>query len=195
MAAFVLGNGISRQRVNVDQLLSCGSVYGCNALYRTHTPTVLVATDKPIADEIQLSGYSQHNRFYTRRPLPGSGAAAITGRYRGYSSGPNAVAIAAADGHRCVYLLGFDMASTETGRFNNVYADTEFYKKSTDRPTFVGNWQRQLMTVFGDFPAVTFVRVAGATTAEVAEFSSLPNYQKIHIDDFLNRINTTPKDL
>lgn len=195
MAAFVLGNGVSRQAVDVDQLLSCGWVYGCNALYRTHTPTVLVATDQLIADEIQRSGYSQHNRFYTRRPLPESGAVAITGRYRGYSSGPNAVAIAAADGHRRVYLLGFDMAPTATGHFNNVYADTEFYKKSTDQPTFAGNWQRQLMTVFGDFPAVTFVRVAGATTADITIFDALSNYQKIHIDDFLNRINTRPKDL
>ena len=53
---FVLGNGVSRQGVNLHQLRHLGKIYGCNALYKEFTPDVLVATDKPIAEQIQNSG-------------------------------------------------------------------------------------------------------------------------------------------
>ena len=34
MAAYVLGNGVSRRDVSVERLLQLGAVYGCNAIYR-----------------------------------------------------------------------------------------------------------------------------------------------------------------
>lgn len=193
MTAFVLGNGTSRLAIDPDQLP--GLIYGCNALYRTHTPAVLVATDRLISKAIQDSGYSQHNRFYTRHAVPGSGAQLLSARYRGYSSGPNAVAIAAADGHQQIYLLGFDMAPSKSGSFNNVYADTEFYKSAAAPPTYTGNWVRQLCTIFADFPNCRFTRVAGTTTADIVEFENIVNVDALSIADFANRINTTPKDL
>jgi hypothetical protein len=67
--AFVIGNGVSRQAVNLELLCSLGKIYGCNALYRDFTPDVLVATDKPIATEIQNSGYPIKNKFYTHKNL------------------------------------------------------------------------------------------------------------------------------
>lgn len=194
MAAFALGNGVSRQNIDVNYLLTLGPVYGCNALYRTHTPTVLVSTDRPISTQIQESGYSARNRFYTRRPLPNTGAREITARYRGFSSGPIAVSIACEDLNRRVYLLGFDLGPTVVGRFNNVYAGTEFYKAPDANPTFTGNWIRQICTVARDFPGVEFIRVAGDTTADVPEFKTLPNMQSLPLADFVARINTT-KDL
>ena len=194
MAAFVLGNGVSRSSIDVDQLLKLGMVYGCNGLYRTHTPTVLVSTDRPISTVIQESGYSARNRFYTRRPIPGSGAQMVPQKYRGFSSGPIAVSIACEDLNRQIYLLGFDMGPTVVGKFNNVYAGTEFYKPADANPTFTGNWIRQLSTVIRDFPSVEFVRVAGDTTADIPDFKGLTNLQSLPIADFAARINT-PKDL
>jgi hypothetical protein len=91
--------------------------------------------------------------------------------------------------------LGFDMGPADSGGFNNVYADTEFYKKSTSTPTYTGNWIRQLCTVFDDFSATSFVRVMGKTTADVAEFSKVKNLEFSSMSDFENRINTIPKDL
>jgi hypothetical protein len=119
----------------------------------------------------------------------------LSARYRGYSSGPNAVAIAATDGNQQIYLLGFDMAPSESGGFNNMYADTEFYKPTTATPTYTGNWVRQLCTVFADYPSVQFIRVTGTTTADIAEFKNITNVESLSIADFANRINTTPKDL
>jgi hypothetical protein len=194
MTAFVLGNGVSRSSIDVDQLLKLGMVYGCNGLYRTNTPTVLVSTDRPISTAIQESGYSNKNRFYTRRPVPGSGAQMVPQKYRGFSSGPIAVSIACEDLNRRIYLLGFDMGPTVVGKFNNVYAGTEFYKPADANPTFTGNWIRQLSTVIRDFPSVEFVRVAGDTTADISEFHALVNLKNMPIADFVARINTS-KDL
>lgn len=194
MIAFVLGNGISRRTLDVNLLCSLGTVYGCNALYRDHTPHVLVATDRPIAQKIELSGYPKQHRFYTRRPMADSGALQVPERYFGFSSGPIALALAAMEGHQRIYLLGFDMGPTETGRFNNIYADTEFYKKTENGPTFTGNWVKQISAICKDNPNCCFFRVFGPTTAEIDDLSTVRNLSKLELADFVARINT-PKDL
>jgi len=194
MAAFVLGNGVSRRHIEVDTLLKLGTVYGCNALYRTHTPHVLVATDQPISTQIQESGYSAKNKFYTRRPINSLGAHRVPQSYFGFSSGPIATGIAAGDGHKTIYMLGFDMGPAANGLFNNVYADTEFYKNSLATPTFTGNWVKQLTSVTKDFPTQQFVRVCGDTTAVIPELQALTNMKSITIADFVALINT-PKNL
>jgi hypothetical protein len=188
--AFVLGNGISRQCVSLTLLQSIGPIYGCNALYRDFEPAVLVATDAPIAQLIQQSGYSVQHRFHTRKPLAELGALPVPEKYYTFSSGPIAVALAALDGHSRIFLVGFDMGPVNS-RFNNMYADTEFYKASTAPPTFTGNWQRQIRRVALDFPNQQFVRVQGPTTADAPEITHLPlaNFSHMHISKFLQRIN------
>lgn len=192
--AFVLGNGVSRLQVDLKTLENLGPIYGCNALYREFTPAVLISTDTPISQRIQQEGYSANNVLYTRKPIPGLGAKRVPQQYFGFSSGPIAVGIAAIDKHSAVYLLGFDMGPTASDRFNNVYADTEFYKKSSARPTYTGNWIRQLQRICDDFPHTNFFRVQGKTTADLVELSKIRNLCHMPMIDFLNRINNT-KDL
>jgi hypothetical protein len=163
-------------------------------LYRDFVPDVLVSTDKPISTRIQDSGYPQNNRFYTRRPAPGNGANPVPQKYYGYSSGPIAASIAALDGAVVIYLVGFDMGPTADNRFNNIYADTEFYKTSQHPPTFTGNWVKQLIQIMKDFPQTRFYRIAGPTTAEIAEFTQVKNLQHQDLAGFLDRINNQ-KDL
>lgn len=189
MAAFVLGNGISRGAVDPSDLLRHGAVYGCNALYRTHTPTVLVATDTPISTAIQDSGYARQHRFYTRRPRSDSGALPVPQQYFGFSSGPIAMALAAGDRHDPIYLLGFDLGPDQNGAFNNVYAGTEFYKAQGDRPTFAGNWVRQIARVAQDFPHHRFIRVHGDVTARVLDLDRVPNIRAMPMSEFLQSIN------
>jgi hypothetical protein len=189
MTAFVLGNGVSRLEVRTEQLMGLGAVYGCNGLYRTHAVTALVATDQHIAREIQESGYARMHRFYTRRPLPKLGAQTVPREYFGFSSGPIAVALAARDRWDPVYLIGFDMGPDPRGRFNNVYAGTQFYKQPNSEPTFTGNWIRQLQRVMADHAQQTFVRVQGATTAAVPELDAVKNLQHITMQEFFCRIN------
>ena len=193
-AAFVLGNGVSRLSVDLNQLKPHGRIYGCNALYREFVPDVLISTDKAIAHTIQNSGYAEKHLMYTRKPLPGLGARSVPQSYFGFSSGPIAVGQAAIDRHLAVYLIGFDMGPSANNRFNNVYADTEFYRKSSSLPTYTGNWVRQIVTVCRDFPKISFHRVVGETTAAIPEFSNVDNLRHMPMSDFLDRINNT-KDL
>jgi len=193
-AAFVLGNGVSRLQVDLNQLKQRGKIYGCNALYREFAPDVLISTDKAIAHTIQNSGYAEKHLMYTRKPLPGLGARTVPQSYFGFSSGPIAVGVAALDQHLAVYLIGFDMGPNVNNKFNNVYADTEFYKKSSSLPTFTGNWTRQLVTICRDFPKTSFHRVMGDTTASIPELNNIANLKNMPMSDLLDRINNT-KDL
>lgn len=188
-AAFVLGNGISRRGLPLHDLRTHGPVYGCNALYRDFTPDVLVATDRPIALHIESTGYPIKNRFYTRRPTEGQGAYPVPKQYFGYSSGPIAVGLAALDGHHRVYLLGFDMGPSENQTFNNLYADTEFYKASSAVPTYTGNWVKQILQICRDFESTSFLRVHGATTAKIPEFDRIKNLKSLSMVHFLDRLN------
>lgn len=192
-AAFVLGNGRSRLAVDPADLAKAGPIYGCNALYREVTPTVLVATDRPIATAIQNSGYASRNRFYTRKPIPGLGAQVVPQQYFGFSSGPIAVALAVLDLHDPVYLIGFDMGALPGDRFNNVYADTEFYKPSSGRPTYTGNWIRQLARIAQDHPRTRLIRVVGAETATIPQLTNITNFLHLPLGQLTERLNT-PKD-
>jgi hypothetical protein len=191
--AFVLGNGVSRQAVGLELLQPLGKIYGCNALYRDFVPDVLVATDRPISAEIQNSGYPITNKFYTRKPIEGQGALPVPKDYYGYSSGPLATGIAALDQHRTIYMIGFDMGPVNN-RFNNIYADTDFYRKSDATPVYTGNWTRQIRKITEDFPKTQFVRVQGKTTADISEFANIKNLRHLPMHTFLDRINNK-KDL
>ena len=186
--AFVLGNGKSRLALDLTQLKEAGPIYACNAIYRTFTPDCLVATDPGIARAIQESGYAKKNRFHTRRPLEGSGAKGLPKAYKGFSSGPNAVAQACLDGYHDMYLIGFDLG-TNDGQFNNVYADTEFYKKITDPPTFSGNWIKQIKNLATEYSNRRFIRVEGPESSFVAGFRDIPNLQTMPIERFQEKLN------
>ena len=192
--AFVLGNGLSRQVIDLNCLRSYGKVYGCNALYRDFTPDVLIATDRPISAQIQESGYPLKNKFYTRKPIDGLGALKVPKEYYGFSSGPIATGIAAIDQHRLIYMIGFDMGPTLDKKFNNVYASTEFYRTADVTPVFTGNWIKQILTITKDFPTTQFVRVQGKTTAAVSEFDTVKNLTHLPLSTFVDRINNQ-KDL
>ena len=186
---FVLGNGVSRASVALEHLRLCGTVYGCNALYREFAPDVLVATDRPIADKIQQSGYAKQNVFFTRRPLPGLGAVEIPKKFWNYSSGPVAMGLAAQNNHKTVYMLGFDLGPTAENKFNNIYADTEFYKTSESVPTYTLNWVQQIVKISKEYTNTMFVRVYGPTTAKILEFNKLKNFENQSLAEFLKQLN------
>ena len=192
--AFVLGNGQSRNGLPLNDLQKYGPVYGCNALVRDFIPDVLVATDRPIAMHIEQTGYALKNKFYTRRPGTDTGALIIPKPYFGYSSGPVAVALAATDQYKKIYMLGFDMGPAENNKFNNLYAGTEFYKEPGSSPTYTGNWVKQIQQICREFSQTKFVRVCGKTTARLTELDSIRNMEHLSLERFVERINNV-KDL
>lgn len=158
--AFVLGNGRSRLRINLNELKKYGKIYGCNALYREFNPDYLIAVDEKMVREINDSGWQLRNEVWTN---PNKGVLKLQGfnffnPHKGWSSGPTALWLAANHGYDYIYFIGFDYQGIE-GRFNNVYADTKNYKQSRDLPTFFGNWSNQTERVIREFNKINFVRV------------------------------------
>ena len=89
-----------------------------------------------------------------------------------------------------MYLLMID----KNNKFNNIYADTEFYKSSEQPPTYTGNWIKQLKKVMEDHPRCEFFRVCGSTTARIPDLESCKNLTHLDLMVFLDQINKQ-KDL
>lgn len=158
--AFVLGNGTSRLSLNHNTLLDKGIVYACNAMYREFEPHYLIAVDVKMVNEIVASGYNKTHAVWTN---PNKGISTkqhlnLFNPHKGWSSGPTALWFASEQGHRDIYLFGFDFQGLQ-GRFNNVYADTYNYKKTSDTATFHGNWLTQTERTIKDFRHTQYYRV------------------------------------
>lgn len=187
--AFVLGNGKSRLAVDPQQdLLGKGIIYACNAIYREFMPNVLISTDRPISEKIQLEGIPERVKHWTRRPLPESKSHKIERPYYGMSSGPVAISRAAIDGHSHIYFLGFDLGSSD-GLLNNVYGSTEFYKANTDKATFAGNWIYQINQITREFRKPQFIRVTGPESQPIDWENKFNNLTEMSMDDFKVMIN------
>ena len=188
--AFVLGNGKSRLAFDLNTFKTHGRVFGCNALYRDFTPHVLVATDSGIGEEIENSGYPLRNEFYTRNPRIEFGSKKIEDHW-GFSSGPVAIKLAAKRGHTVIYLIGFDLASTN-GLQNNVYSGSPNYKPADDQQTYYGNWVNQITTIMKEHPNQIFVRVIPEEGVVPFQWLQVPNYRTQSDNVFRVDINNKP---
>ena len=63
--AFVLGNGESRKGIDINDLKEKGTVFACNAVYRTHRPHFLIAVDPKMILEIGETDYMLHNQVWS----------------------------------------------------------------------------------------------------------------------------------
>jgi hypothetical protein len=63
--AFVLGNGESRRGIEINDLMEKGTVFACNAVYRTHRPHFLIAVDPKMILEIAETDYMLHNKVWS----------------------------------------------------------------------------------------------------------------------------------
>jgi hypothetical protein len=158
--AFVLGNGTSRLGIDPKTLLDLGIVYGCNAQYREYEPDYLVAVDVKMVNEIIASGYHKNHQVWTNpnKGIQTKNNMNFFNPHKGWSSGPTALWFASSNRHKEIYILGFDFHGL-SGKFNNVYADTYNYKKSSDVATYFGNWLSQTEKVIREFRDTKFFRV------------------------------------
>ena len=189
--AFVVGNGTSRISINPKSLVDQGIVYGCNAQYREYDPHYLIAVDVKMVNEIIAAGYHKTHQVWTN---PNKGINTkhnvnFFSPHKGWSSGPTALWFAASQGHKEIYILGFDYQGLN-GKFNNVYADTFNYKKSSDAATYFGNWLSQTEKVIKEFKHTKFYRVIepGAFIPDKLG-PALQNLSHITVKEFSNRFN------
>lgn len=185
--AFVLGNGTSRSFLDLENLRPYGNSYACNAVYRTFSPDYLVAVDTKMILEINKSGYQKKHEVWTN---PNKAYSRMQGfNYfnpsKGWSSGPTALWLASQHGYETIYILGFDYRGLDEGtKFNNIYADSQNYKKSSDGATFFGNWLRQTKSVVQQHQNIRYIRVIAPDNYCPEELNKFSNFSTITIETF-----------
>ena len=182
--AFVLGNGTSRAKLNLENLKTNATIYGCNALYREFEPDHLVAVDVKMVNEIVATGYHNTHSVWTN---PNKGINTKTNinffsPHKGWSSGPTALWFASQSGYKNIYIAGFDYQGLN-GKFNNVYSDTFNYKRSGDSATFFGNWLNQTERTIREHPTIKYYRLIEQGGFVPDKLTALKNLQHITYDD------------
>ena len=166
--AFVLGNGQSRKGIDIDDLKTKGTVFACNAVYRTHRPHFLIAVDPKMILEIAETDYMVHNKVWSNFNAQYNKHQKILDHCNwfkpslGWSSGPTALKMACDHKFKEIYILGFDYQGHQDGkRFTliNMFGDTRNYKRNKDEATFYGNWMNQTKRCLEDYKDVRFHRV------------------------------------
>jgi hypothetical protein len=194
--AVVIGNGVSRLDFNLDNLKKASGLlgastvqtYGCNALYRDFATDFLVATgNNGIIDEIATSSYVDNNIVYTNNlHLLEHPSKFYLIPYDPYAdAGTTAAYIAAFDGHKKIYLLGFDGYDTP-GHNNNVYADTPGYDPTwefeVEGEKLINN-RIQLFNVYNDVDFVWVTPHGRNTMPE--DLKWVRNHRQISFRDFV----------
>ena len=186
--AFVLGNGVSRQPINLYSLKSYGPIYGCNAIYRDFDPDYLIAVDVKMVLELNRVKYQIKNPNVWTNPNKAYNTFPNLNFFspsKGWSSGPTALWLASTHGHKKIFIIGFDFTGTDGGKhFNNIYSDTENYKKLRDGPTYYGNWLKQTVDVIRENPSINFVRVIASDNYCPDELNNFNNYKTIQLHEF-----------
>lgn len=190
--AFVLGNGTSRKSIDLNQLKSNGTVYGCNALYREFEPDYLIAVDTKMILEINKSGYQHSHEVWTNpnRAYDKMNGFNFFNPSKGWSSGPTALHLASTHNNDVIYILGFDYQGINE-KVNNIYADTPNYKKSRDKATFFGNWLKQTVITCQKFNKKRYIRVLGDNAFIPKEFQNIDNLTHISVEEFKKTFNFT----
>jgi hypothetical protein len=171
--AVIIGNGISRLELdrNLFNLLrnhkaglmatKAVQTYGCNALYRDFNPDFLVANGPEITQEIAASGYCANEIVYSTQNavLDYPGKFYLTPQNPHWDAGTIAAYLSCFDGHKKVYLLGFDANDGGTQDNYNVYAGTNGYGARGESPNTEEFSVRALELVMQTYSDVEFVRV------------------------------------
>jgi hypothetical protein len=193
--AVAIGNGESRQAfdlIHIEQhkggLLAANKLqsYGCNAVYRDATVDFLIVTSDVIAHEVAASGYADSNIVYSNADsvLKYPGKFYLTPQNMYLDAGALAAYMACFDGHKKVFLIGYDQYETPT-KINNIYKDTNGYLSSdqTDNGEF---FARSLSSVVQTYSDVEFVRVMPfANQWAHSSLTPLANFRQINYRDFV----------
>lgn len=174
--AVIIGNSPGRLDFDLNNLKKSSGLlgaktlqtYGCNALYRDFATDFLVATgNNGIIEEIANSSYASDHIVYTNsiHLLEHPGKFYLI-PYDPYAdAGTTAAYIAAFDGHKKIYMLGFDGYDLP-GHNSNVYADTNGYDSKwgfdVEGDKLINN-RVQLCNVYSDVDFV-WVTVRGRNT-------------------------------
>ena len=189
--ACVIGNGESRSGFNLNWYLKNhrggmgGSLalqtYGCNALYRDYSPHFLVATGNEMISEIANGPYCYDHIVYSNSSalLKYPGKFYLVPQDVQYNAGTIATYLACFDGHKMVFLLGFDNKTN-----TNLYEGTPCYaeKGTFQDDTYFIKAMEMIMKTYND---VEFIRVMPIKEwAQPPSWQALPNFRQINFQEW-----------
>ena len=201
--AFVLGNGESRRGIDINDLKEKGTVFACNAVYRTHRPHFLIAVDPKMILEIGETDYMIHNKVWSNFNSQYNKNKKIMDHCNwfkpslGWSSGPTALRMACDRGFKEIYILGFDYQGHKDGsrfKLNNMFGDTRNYKRRKDEATFYGNWMNQTKRILQDFKTVKFHRVIPKDWFKPKDLEWIGNIDHPTTEEFLSKFDLQIKN-
>jgi hypothetical protein len=193
--AVVLGNGPGRLAFelkhlkNFSGLLGAETVqtYGCNALYRDFHPDFLVVSGHPdIIKEVAESQYVKDNVVYTNSihllEYPNKFYLIPHDPYS--DAGTVALYLACFDGHKKIFMLGFD--GQDTPGFNyNIYSDTNGYDSKRSL-VLEDKWINDKKNIFDIYKNVEFIRVTEHNTERLPEsWRYCTNVRTMSRNDFI----------
>ena len=194
--SFVIGNGESRQGIDLEACKKLGLTVGCNAIVRDFHPHVISAADQRMVEQVHATSFI--GKIYTRPDwntklsveaypeLPYQGDKREDNPWH-WNSGPHAVNIACQAKHagwftkktNLCFLLGFDL--TQTDVCNNMYKGTNGYDNKVIDPKY---WHYQLNQLFAHNPQVTFVWVAPNSYKCPTPWTKHDNFYRETVDQF-----------
>lgn len=189
---FVIGNGTSRRKFDLNNLIDRGLIYACNAVYREFCPNVLVAVDPKMIHEIVGANFQYECEVWTNYNKAFEKYVGLNyfNPNKGWSSGPTALYKAVLDGCQDIYTLGFDFVGLENGaRVNNIYAGSKNYKARHEPATYYGNWLRQTETIIRENSDRRFIRVMQKDDFVPNNLNQYSNFTNITYKEFNNRID------
>lgn len=193
--AVVFGNGLSRLDFDANLIFNhkgglLGSrklqTYGCNAMFREYAVDFLIVPDRQLLHEITTTAYENLNIVYTRilntLEFPGRFYLIPFDPY--FDAGSTAAYLAAFDGHKKVFLLGFD--GQDTPNFNNnIYSNTNGYDCRTVDIN-VDSWNANKVLLFSTYTDVDFIYVSttGRMPLPVA-WQAYSNVRQVNYREFI----------
>jgi hypothetical protein len=192
--AVIIGNAPTRLEFDLNILKHPSGLlgdktvqtYGCNALYRDFTPDFLVAHGNEMVREIADSNYVNNNIVYTSAQnllaYPNKFYLIPFDPYA--DAGTTAAYIAAFDGHKKIYLVGFHGHDTPGVNFN-IYAGTNGYDpEECDLDS--GKWIQNRRQLYNTFDDVDWVFVSPSGTSPLHnDLKSCYNLRHISFRDFV----------
>jgi hypothetical protein len=172
--ACVLGNGPSRAAIDVKILTRHKGghlgkkkmqVYGCNALYRDAVVDFLVCTNPVLCEElVRTYNYAPKNVVLTTTEniVRWRGRFHLYPFYEKINAGALTLKLACFDGHKKVYILGFDNLPEENA-CNNVYNNTLGYSDS-NAAIDTNKWINNTFKVMQTYTDVDFCMVIPKNT-------------------------------
>lgn len=204
--AVVIGNGLSRLQFDLKLILNHRDVaawgetgpwkpalttkkfntYGCNAIYREYQPDFVVAVGDEIIDEIANNEYSTNFPVYANAwaLLKYPGKFNFIPQDPVYNSGALAAYLAAFDGHKKVFMLGFDGIDSSNSNYN-AFSGTPGYPIDSQNIT-EAFWVNALAEVMRVYAETEFIHVAPTMNFRIPElWKYLPNFRTIDFRKFV----------